>query len=83
MYGIQNNMKIYYNNNKNNSNNNNNDNDDDIMMKLIKNTKTKYFLLPVSHGDKWACLKKNVFYFSIKISNLNLYYNENWQFIVP
>ena len=53
------------------------------MMKLIKNTKTKYFLLPVSHGDKWACLKKNVFYFSIKISNLNLYYNENWQFIVP
>ena len=52
-------------------------------MKLIKTTKTKHFLLPVSHRNKWAHLKKNVFYFSIKILNLNLYYNESWQFIVP
>ena len=45
-----------------------------VMLKLIKNAKSKYFYYLACHGNEWACSKeKKVFYFSIKIPNLNLY----------
>ena len=44
-------------------------------MKLIKNAKSKYFLLPGMSRKRMVLLKrkKNVFYFLIKVPNLSLY----------
>ena len=52
-----------YDNDNNNNNNNNNDDDDDdddkssndVIIKSIKNAKSKYFLLL---PDEWACSKE-------------------------
>ena len=43
-------------------------------MKLIKNAKSKYFLLPC-HGNECTCSKekKTVFYLLITVPNLYLY----------
>ena len=39
-------MITIINNNNNNNNNDNNNNSNDIIIKLIKNAESKYFLLP-------------------------------------
>ena len=50
-------------------------------MKSIKNAKSKYFLLPDLSRKRMGLLKrkKNVFYFLLKIPNLNLYLNQKRQ----
>ena len=63
------------NNNNNSNNNNNNNNNNNVIIKSIKNAKSKYFLLPGLSQKQMGLLKrkKNVSYFLIKIPNLNLY----------
>ena len=59
------------NDNDNNNNNNNNNNSNDVIIKSIKNAKSKYFLLLPDLSRKRMGLlkreKKIVFYFLIKI----------------
>ena len=44
--------------NDNDNDNNNNDNNSDVIAKLIKNDKSKYFLLPALLQKRMALLKK-------------------------
>ena len=71
--------KSYLNLNNNNNNNNNN-NSNDVIMKLIKNAKSKYFLLPGLSRKRMGLLqkkkkktRKSAFCFLIKVPNLFFY----------
>ena len=46
------------NNNSNNNNNNNINNNNDVIIKSIKNAKSKYFLLPGLSGKQMGLLKR-------------------------
>ena len=60
--------------NNNNINSNNNNNCNDVIMRLIKNAKSIFCCL-ACHGNERPCSKekKSVFYFLIKVSDLNLF----------
>ena len=42
-------------------NNNNNNNNNDVIIKLIKNVKSKYFLLPALSSKRMGLLKKKIY----------------------
>ena len=62
------------NNNNNNINSNNNNNGKYVIIRLIKNAKCIFCYL-ACHGNERPCSKekKSVFYFLIKVSDLNLF----------
>ena len=41
--------------------NNNNNNNNDVIIKLIKNVKSKYFLLPALSSKRMGLLKKKIY----------------------
>ena len=63
----------------NNNNSSNNNDNSDVIIKLVKNAKSKYFLLPGLSQNRMDLFKikkkkrKSAFYFLIKVPNLNLY----------
>ena len=63
----------------NNNNGSNNHDNSDVIIKLVKNAKSKYFLLPGLSRKRMDLFKikkkkrKSAFYFLIKVRNLNLY----------
>ena len=69
----------YCDNNNSDNNNDNNNSNDVIVIKSIKNAESKDFLLPDLSQKGMVLLKRKkiVFYFLIKIPNLNLYWNQN------
>ena len=63
----------------NNNNGSNNNDNSDVIIKLVKNAKSKYFLLPGLSQKRMDLFKikkkkrKSAFYFLMKVRNLNLY----------
>ena len=75
-----------FNNNNNtnhnsNNNNNNNNNDDNVMVKLIKNAKSKYFLL-LGLSPKRIGLLRKIYIFPSENSKPKSLLNSKWQFNV-
>ena len=64
-----------HNNNDDDNNNNNNNNSNDVTMRVIKNAKSKFFVtwLVTETNGLAQKKKKSVFYFLLKVPNLNLY----------
>ena len=85
LWQYNNNNNDNNNNNSNNNNNNKNNNNNDVKIKF---SKSKYFLLPALSWKQMGLPKKkekkrNVFYFFIKIPNLNVYWNQNGKSMFP